>query len=198
MSFASFIDQFDSTPPQKLQGYFSSMFEDMSDAERAQAKEMMLTRGIQGDATDIDGLRFVAGTEIVPILLEHRPRLARHSFSTNASSIELLWILTKDQSYLLTLLHEISETDYTMERELLANVLSRQTIPSDMNDQLIDLISNGENEDIIVQLLKSWLSIRFGAFDSIKKFQNFLPFIRSVVTENPARRSELLKHYRHT
>lgn len=55
-AFRAFLDQFNSKGRLHGEGYDASHFRGLSDMERAQVEEMLLTAGLNGDSTAISGL----------------------------------------------------------------------------------------------------------------------------------------------
>lgn len=94
MSLAAFLRQYHATGRDKADGYAAAMFADMTEDERAQARAMLLERGLAGDTVDLDGLRFVGDAATVAALRAFEDRATPRNPRFDVQRRETLRVLT--------------------------------------------------------------------------------------------------------
>lgn len=192
MSFATFLHRYQSTPPEKLDGYSAADFADMSVEERAQARAMLTERGLAGDTIDIDGLRYVGDEQTVAALIAAEARAADFGPVFDIVRLETLFVLTADPRHLARLLAWIDGPD-AKARSFAAETLTRHRLPADAADAIVVRLADGRHEDIVRQLVEAWLATRGEPIGSdLAAFQRWLPLVRAILAAAPAKRPELL------
>ncbi len=104
MTWPAFIAQFHAKGRDKAEGYFPFHFEGMSDDELARARVMMEARGVEGDTTDLDGLRLIGDAATIAKLDAARMADAAHGVAFETARRETLFALTRDADHLAPLL----------------------------------------------------------------------------------------------
>ncbi|WP_314375891.1 hypothetical protein [Sphingomonas paucimobilis] len=191
MTWPVFIAQFHAVGRDKAEGYFPFHFEGMSEDERARARVMMEARGVEGDTTDLDGLRLIGDAASVAKLQAAQAMDRVHGIAFEVARRETLFALTNDADHLaplLTLLDAPEDRDLAF----VAQALARHPLPPSFASYLESRIVDGRHEVALLWIIKAWISAKGEPVWRVPVFDANLPFIRKVIAARPATRAVLL------
>lgn len=194
MTWPAFIAQFHAKGRDKAEGYFPFHFEGMSDDELAHARVMMEARGVEGDTTDLDGLRLIGDAATIAKLDAARVADAAHGVAFEAARRETLFALTHDADHLAPLL-VLLDAPEDRNSAVAAQALARHPLPSSFAPLLAARILDGRHEVALLWIVKAWLSARGEPVWQVPVFDANLPFIRQVMAARPADRSTVLDEW---
>jgi len=193
MTFSAFLQQYQSTPTQKLDGYAASQFDGMSDKERATARSMLIGRALrEGDIFDLNGLRFVGDAATVTQLVQATDTAERYGWRFDIVRREVLFVLTSDHDWLLGLTRWLDDRDPAAQ-ERAADALASHPLTPAFEAIIVDRIADGRHEDALPGLLSAWLTLRDGPGIAAVRFQQNLPLVRAVSAAKPRARPVILR-----
>lgn len=193
MTFAAFLQQYESVPMQKLDGYAASRFDGMSDEERATARTMLIERTLrEGDIFDLGGLRFVGDAATVAQLAQATDAAERYGWRFDIIRREALFVLTSDHDWLLGLTRWLDDRDPAAQ-ERAATALASHPLTPAFEAIIVDRIADGRHEDSLLGLLSAWIALRDGPGIDPMRFQRNLPLIRTVSAASPRTRPAILQ-----
>jgi hypothetical protein len=192
VTYATFLRQYEASPPEKLDGYFPFHFDGMSEAERARARAMLLDRALDGDTIDLDGLRLVGDADTVSRLKAAEGLDATYGPQFDVVRRETLFALTQDYRELAGILPWIDSGELEV-RRFAAEALSRHALPTALAPAITERLADGRHEEVVIPLVKAWLSTQGEPVLDLATFQQRLPLIRSIVSAQPAMRPELME-----
>lgn len=195
MTWPVFIAQFQAKGRDKAEGYFPFHFEGMSDEERARARAMMEARGVEGDTTDLDGLRLIGDASTVAKLEAARTQDGVQGIAFEVARRETLFVLTRDADHLAPLLMLLDAPE-DRDSAFAAQALARHPLPSTFAPKLAARMLDGHHEVALLWIVKAWLSARGEDVWQVPVFDAHLPFIRQVMAARPANRAALLDAWR--
>ncbi|MBN3537430.1 hypothetical protein JYA61_11755 [Sphingomonas pseudosanguinis] len=191
MTWPAFIAQFHAQGRDKAEGYFPFHFEGMSDDDLARARGMMEARGVEGDTTDLDGLRLIGDAATVERLEGAEAKDGVHGIAFEVARRETLFTLTQEADHLSPLLALLDGAE-DRDSAFAAQALARHPLPPSFAPSLAARIVDGRHEVALLWIIKAWLSARGEAVWQVPVFDANLPFIRKVMAARPATRNALL------
>ncbi len=191
MTMDRFQRQYAAQGREKADGYSPADFAEMTDAERATARDMMLKRALAGDTVDLMGLSYVGDAGTVAALRQAASLVASFNWRWDVNRHEVLFDLTQDKAYLFDLATYLDGRDGRAQ-EGAANALAWRVLSRDAEPFLVDRMCDGRHEGALLGLIQAWLGLRAAAVCDPICFQRHLPLIRSVTGATPARRRQLL------
>ncbi|WP_375244866.1 hypothetical protein [Sphingomonas parapaucimobilis] len=192
MTWPVFVTQFQATGRDKAEGYFPFHFEGMSEDERTRARSMMEARGVEGDMTDLDGLRLIGDAGSIARLEAAQAVDRVHGIAFEVARRETLFALTQDAEHLAPLLNLLDASE-DRDSAFAAQALARYPLPPSFAPSLAARMVDGRHEIALLWIVKAWLSSRGEAAWQVPVFDANLPFIRKVMAARPAVRESLMQ-----
>ncbi len=194
MTWIDFRRQYEAQGREKADGYARADFEGMSDDERAHARGMMLDRALEGDTTDLDGLRHVGDTSTASILASASEARTGHGWRYDVLRHEVVFEITGDHGHLTGLSPYLDARDGEMQTRA-AQALASCVLPPECLAFLEERIVDGRHEPAILPLLTAWIAVQRRSACDPACFQRHLEFVRLICRTRPRRRSGLLSDY---
>ena len=191
MTFATFLRQYEATPPEKLDGYFPFHFEGLSADELDRARGLLLDRALRGDTIDLDGLRLIGDAETVARLIAAEGLDATFGPRFDVVRRETLFALTGEAGHLAGLLPWIDGGEVEI-RGFAAEALARHALPADLAGLIVARLADGRHEDVAIPLVKAWLATQGEPIIGLAAFQRRLPLVRAIVSAPPSARPGIM------
>jgi hypothetical protein len=191
VTFPAFLQQYEATPPEKLDGYFPFHFEGMSASELDRARAMLLDRALRGDTIDLDGLRLVGDADTVARLAAAEGLDATFGPRFDVVRRETLFVLTGDARHLAGLLVWTDGGEVEI-RRFAAEALSRHALPAELAPPIVARLADGRHEEVAIPLIKAWLATQGEPIIGLAAFQQRLPLVRAIVSAQPSARPGIM------
>jgi hypothetical protein len=170
MTWGDFRRRYEAQGREKGDGYSPSDFDGMTEDERGRARTMMLERALQGDASDLGGLRHIGDAGTVMALDAAADVFARLGWRDDIVRHEVLFALTGQGAYLTDLATYLDGRDAEAQ-ERAASALTWHVLPTEAEPFLLDRIGDGRHEAAVLPLLQASIALHRRAVCDMICFQ---------------------------
>jgi hypothetical protein len=188
VSNLAFQRQYRATGRDKGGGYDPSMFADMDAGELAEAKRLLLRRGLSGDTIDLAGLRFVGDASVVAALRGAAGSEPLRPPDRDLVLRETLFALTGEPGELEPVLAWLDGRDPEARRRA-AELLARLALPPTLASPIALRLGRWWLGRAALPLASAWLATQGLPTHRSDGSETHLPLVRRVLAAWPCRRA---------
>lgn len=191
MSVAAFRRQYNATGREKGDGYNPSMFADLAPAEVAEARRLLLRRGLGGDTIDLAGLAYVGDVAVIAALREAAGSPALRGPEHDLVLRETLFTLTGDPRELDPVFAWLDGPSGEALRRA-AELLARLELAPTFAEPIARRLGRWRLGAAALPLASAWLLTQGVPTHRVDGFEANLPLVRRILAVWPWRRAAVL------